>query len=240
MGSFHINCFATHQSITDGAPCVVFPIQQACTYEKVEVTAGDEGFSLFGVAHQTCYFDAFWEPMGGFVTGRYADYGQVVPDDTPANRVFMLHVIRSLQLQDIVVQQGESSRHEPGVNVGLFIQEEAPGLDGYLRDLRDLHFVDAGPGPADLFDQLCHVWGKLWDVAAKGRLFSRSVSGDMRPVMFAVMHGHARLSWIGNPRSFPSGWEIPMFLWRCLGLPRRLRNGCGGILPPGRRVPSRK
>lgn len=213
MGSFNTTCFASNQTIAPSDECVIVPIVQQAGYQPVEVSAGETSHSLYGITASTCHPDAFWSPAGGFVEGRYHDYGQFELSDTPANRFSVLGFIGWLLNTAATTQAGQNECHDLPFDLPGFLAQEAPLLQQLLRPTTtgDAAIVD---GDA-FFAQLVKTWGYIWEVASEHRLFAKTASGVLRPVQFSVMHKaacdelirvvEARHSWDGQPldrRSF--------------------------------------
>lgn len=185
MGSFNIACNASGQVIAEGEKCWVIPLIQQSTFKPVQMMENDTEHILFGIANSTCHPDAFWQPMTGFVSGVYADYGYVEPDDTPVNRCVMVEFFFSMYRKTPIVFQGENSVHDVPFDLKAFIAEKAPSLQFFselnwysrVRDFENLSF-----------DDLAAVWRYIWDVAEEHRLFGADPSGNIRPVQFGAIH----------------------------------------------------
>lgn len=185
MGSFCIECGVSGQVIADDDKCLAIPIIQQSTFRPVEMTLDGQAYSLYGVANSTCYPGAHWAPIGGFVTGKYADYGRIEADDTPTNRRAMVDFFVELVRNAPVVAQGENSCHDIPFDIKAFIADKAPVLAERLRTLRRYDHVD----PVGLdFTELATIWEHLWDVTHEHRLFCRDHSSRIRPLQFAAFH----------------------------------------------------
>lgn len=213
MGSFNTTCFASNQTIAPDDECVIVPIIQQAGYRPVEVRSGATSHSLYGITASTCHPDAFWSPVGGFVEGRYRDYGQFELSNTATNRLSVLGFIGWLRDTAATTQAGENECHDLPFDLAGFLAQEAPLLLQLLRPTTtgDESLVDSDA----FFAQLVKAWDYIWDVASEHRLFAATDSGVLRPVQFSVMHKaacdglisivEARRSWDGHPldrRSF--------------------------------------
>jgi hypothetical protein len=185
MGSFNIQCCVSNQVISEGNPCYTVPILQSRTYSAAEVLVKDQKLSLYGVANSMCSPDSLWSPVAPFIEGKYADYGNVDPIDTPANRRAMLEFYLMLLRSAPVVTEGENHCHDVPFNMTAFVKEKAPKLVETLSDKKrfDTILVE------DLdFKELTDIWEYVGNVAGENRLFCGDYSGVIRPVQFAVVH----------------------------------------------------
>lgn len=187
MGSFCVTCGVSGQVIADDDRCVAIPIIQQSTFEPVKVTFNGETHSLFGIASDTCYPNCFWEPAGAFVTGVYADYGRINPDDTPANRRAMVEFFMDM-LKAPVVEEGSNDCHDLPFDMRKLVEEHAPELAKKLKAMRHREHLDTSQLA---FDELEALWEDIWEVADEHRLFASDTVGHVRPMQFALFHGHA-------------------------------------------------
>lgn len=185
MGSFCISCGVSGQVIADDDKCVVLPVIQQSTFEPVEMTLGGQTYSLLGVANSTCHPGSHGAPKGGFVTGTYADYGCICPDDTVTNRRVMVEFFVGLVKNSPVVEKGSNSCHDIPFDIKAFIADKAPVLKGGLSLVS---CFDSGFLEELDFDELVTIWNYVWECTQEHRLFCRDGSGRIRPVQFAAFH----------------------------------------------------
>ena len=185
MGSYCITCSASGQVIAEGDPCVAVPIIQQSTFNPVELMLDDQPYSLYGVANTTCYPGSHWAPKGAFVTGTYADYGYIDPEDTPTNRRAMAELFRTLWKNAPIVKEGKNPSHEIPFDLKTFAGIAAPTLAERISASRTYDNVNIDGVP---FPELQRTWEYVWGVANEHRLFCRDGSMRIRPLQFAAFH----------------------------------------------------
>ena len=171
MGSFCISCCASRQTIADDDACMVIPLHQASTFTAAEMTLAEQHYSLFGVSNNTCHLNSFWEPIGGFITRHYADYGRIAPEDTRANRQNMGEFFNMLLQGAPVVSPGENRSHDVPFDIKSFMAENTPALAERLFNLKWLQHAQLDDVP---FEELNELWNYVWNVAEENRLFCRN------------------------------------------------------------------
>lgn len=189
MGSFNTTCFASQQTIASGDACYVLPIYQSSTYRPATMRIYDEEIVEYGVAHSTCYPDAFWVPAGGFIECHYDDYGKVTVKDTKANRTNLLALIIRLYEEAGAVEQGENEYHDHPFKLKEFVKSNAPYLSEWLmiedEDERAGFHMEASV----LFEEQMKIWEYLWAAVDEYRLFiKRQFSSNITAFQFAVIH----------------------------------------------------
>lgn len=188
MGSFNVSCCASQQTIAPGDRCFVLPIIQARTYNLVEMKFDGNMHKEFGIAHQTCYPNAFWEPFGSYIEAEYDDYGQVKLVNSPLNCQRLVSFICTLAQSAPQVVEGSNSAHDCAFDLPAFIAENTTALHTMLSG--DTLKAEDSSLP-DLFDECETVWGYIWEVGQEQRLFAGDARRNLRPLQFAILHGVA-------------------------------------------------
>lgn len=215
MGIFCISCGVSGQVIANHDKCAVLPLIQQSTYNPVEMTQDGKSFSFYGIANSNCGPDAHWAPFGAFVTGEYADYGGINPDDTVTNRRAMADFFVRLVKDAPVVKQGQNSSHDVPFDIATFIQSNAPVLAERISALPPFRQVALD---GLVFEELVAVWEYVWTATQRHRLFCRA-SGVIRPIQFAAFHQQAvnHLVEIASAQSrMDYSYELSAFLQRQL------------------------
>lgn len=203
MGSFNISCGTSGQVIAPGEKCWAIPVIQESTFSPVVMEYLNEEISLYGIANSICNPGCFWRPMTGFVSGTYADYGYIQPEDTPTNRRAMAEFFNTLYRSAPTVFLGENTVHDLAFNIKGFMVEKAPVL---AKSLAGLPSYSRIPSDALVFSELDAVWQYVWDVARESRLFCADRSRHVRPVQFCAMH-HVTVNHLTGLANKQSNWD---------------------------------
>lgn len=183
------SCFASHQTIRDEAPCVVYPIRQETAYQPAMLNIQGVDASELGACHTTCYPEAYWAPVGAPMAARYCEESDTfLVGDTPQNRQRLLAFLRDAASRFVVTHKGENARHEPAFNLAGHLSATAPELLAWL--IQDEKAQGESAITDALFAQAQAAWGVLSKGVFHGRVFWQ-VTGGARPVAMAVMHQSA-------------------------------------------------
>ena len=199
MGSFNMTCVASQQTIAPGDACRVLPILQQSTYDSMKVTRGDREEEVSGPSHSTCYYEAFWTPIGGTIAARYDDYGNVNLEMDDVSRTNLLGLFRHLLQYGWTTTQGENEYHDHPFDLAGFLANKAPRLGQVLKE-ESTEALDT------LDNELNACWNYVWTVADKFRLFVSNYKGQPRALGFALVHAEA-YDYLVDYSSQGTGWD---------------------------------
>lgn len=185
MGSFNTTCFASGQTIAPGDACYVLPIKQAASYNAMQIFREETQLEVSGVAHMTCYPHCFWETAGGFLSGTYNDYGNVVLDNTRANNLRLLDFAGTLLNDTYTVKQGSNSHHDLAVDFKAFMVANTPEVYKTLQE------EGAGLSADQLHGELIVLWEHYQELSHSYRIFvsDHKVNKERpRQLLHAVIH----------------------------------------------------
>ena len=158
----------SHQTIIPGDQCIILPISQQTSYERVEIInrRTQENTKKYGYCASTCYSTAFWGYSGPIITGKYDDYGCFDIGNTESNINNMISFFNFLYERSCDVLQGNNQYHD-----------------------HSLQFVSLyNPKNQYTFTELVHVWDKIWEVSQQSRLFVLNYNNEPVNLAFAVVH----------------------------------------------------
>jgi len=207
MGSFNMTCFASQQTVAPGDACRVLPLLQQSSYNEIDISNDDKKESILSGSHSTCYYDAFWSPFGGFITAEAEDYGRVELTLDYLARMHLVGFFSEILARSWVTAQGDNEYHDLAFDFAGFLQKEAAGLHAVLTVKGDKTPWRDG----ELDAELTAVWGHVWEVSQKARVFVSDYRGRPRALGFALIHedAYAELlaqasegeDWSGNSRA---------------------------------------
>lgn len=183
MGSFNLQCFVTHQTISEGDACRVMALRQSSTFGMFQVTSDQGEEKILGYANHHSGPDAFWEPETGFLKATYADYGNVTLTLDEHARIRVLTWLKDgLNNLAKAAPQWDTTCSVP-TDLYAFMSRELPDLLEGLnsRSVGDLARTD------QVDDGIRKAFAYLWEGAVRGSLFVKHHTGA-RPVAFAIMH----------------------------------------------------
>lgn len=167
MGSFNTSCFVSQQTIGPGDAAYLFPIQQASSFNTVELIDKNGNIQeKYSFASSTCYPTAFWKSAGPMIEGEYDDYGRFSLTNNIANEKNIITLFNELFENSAKVNLGENEYHDLAFDIS----------------------TQYDPKKKYHFKQLEQIWDYMWDVMQEHRVFIKKYSGDFFPFSFAVMH----------------------------------------------------
>ncbi len=186
MGDFNTTCFASHQSIGEGARCRVIPIIQAASFQASQLMHGLRTSTSFGAFASLIGVDRFWSPVGSFFEAIYHEQSGVYElQDTPANRLRLGAFLRSA-----LAQSAKTTRLNTDAvfDLGDYLKKRAPALLAQLSVKQD-EFEEGSPELDDIaFEQGCKCWDVLVQACHYPGVFWNAVHGGLRPMSFAAIH----------------------------------------------------
>jgi hypothetical protein len=187
MGSFNMTCFASQQTIAPGDLCRVLPILQQSSYQDIAIRSDEKEQTTLGFTHSTCYYDSFWQAVGGFIHAKYDDYGRVELELDEQVREHVLTLFGQIHERGWDTDQGENEYHDLAFAFDAFLADKAPGVLAALTDkAAPTNWRDGA-----LDDELTACWGYMWEVGQKQRLFMSDYKGRPRALNFALIHEDA-------------------------------------------------
>lgn len=207
MGSFNMTCFASQQTVAPGDACRVLPLLQQSSYQEIDISHDDKKESVLSGTHSTCYYDAFWSPLGGFIPAEAEDYGRVELALDYRARMHLVGFFSELMSRSWVTAQGDNEYHDLAFDFAGFLQKEATGLHTVLTVKGDKTPWREG----ELDTEIIAAWAYVWEVSQKNRVFVSDYRGRPRALGFALIHedAYAELlaqasegsDWNGDPRA---------------------------------------
>ncbi|KVP17191.1 hypothetical protein [Burkholderia ubonensis] len=183
MGSFNIKCFVTGQVIAEREKCRIAVILQQSTYRPAKVVFRDQELELYGVRKHASGTDAHWDPMTGFMSGTYADYGKVTLDATPENLTMLAELFNEMNRR---CAKTLASERDPEFDFKALTAKYAPKLHALFA--AQTHFLDCiSPDELDI-EEAQALWDEVEDAVCEERVFFANGSQVLRPLKMAVMH----------------------------------------------------
>ena len=209
MGSFNINCFASHQTIAPGDRCRVMPVMMRTEREPYSVSNGESEGAVAPIARMRCYPNAFWTPIWGCFEAEYFDYGGVHLIDSEVQRRRLLAFFAALVRREISVEAEYLHSINQQACLTEFLKAEAPDVAALVERMN----VERPEGPthneklapafdystrievaslqgAEVWEQLEAAWDYLWEEARESALYISNRDAAV-PVQFAVIHEFA-------------------------------------------------
>lgn len=187
MGSFNMTCFASQQTVAPGDACRVLPLLQQSSYSEIAISKADQKENVLSGTHSTCYYDAFWSPLGGFIPAEAEDYGRVELALDAHARMHLMGLFSELLTRSWVTAQGDNEYHDLAFDFAGFLQKDASGVHSALSDKGEKTSWREGALDAEI----AAVWGYIWEVSQKNRVFISDYRGRPRALGFALIHEDA-------------------------------------------------
>lgn len=187
--SFIQQCFASRQSVTEGARCRVIPMMMGRGYTAQECSfpGGDAPVQRVYGFSRTAEVQGAWEPISGCLEAIAGDYGTTTLVDTPSNITLLTSFFRELSNRGATVPADE---REPAFAFRVILAEAAPI---FWRNLQTIPWFEETPEIT--MQEATAVWSALYRPMIRQKVFIADYKREFRPVALGLMH-EAAYQWL--------------------------------------------
>lgn len=187
MGSFINQCFATRQTVMEGAPCRVILLRQTRQYHPTSCSLpsklGDAPQVLYG-AGWSAGLSQSWAPLMGFLKAKAGDRADFLLEHDGHTALQQRNLMRILAAWGAVASNAGST--DESFDFAQLCKADAPALWTALTTANR-----GSPAPDDSQEELDRLWASLAEPLLRMQVFVPDYGQVFRNLSLGVIHEEA-------------------------------------------------